>query len=77
VSYREDSIRDIKPLELLAVIQRIEQRRRPEQIRGIPNTQLRHVQGDPWKAQEVSYSHAPLFAAGQLAGSAGLRAAPF
>ena len=32
---------------------------------------------DLWKAQEVSYSHAPLFATGRLTGSAGLRANPF
>lgn len=43
----------------------------------LANTQLRDVQGDPWKAQEVSYSHAPLFATGQLTAYAGLRANPF
>ena len=41
------------------------------------NTQLRGVHGDPRKAKEVSYSHAPLFATGRLTGFAGLRANPF
>jgi hypothetical protein len=43
-----------------------------EQMQLLSNTQLRDVQGDLWKAQEVSYSHAPLFATGQVTARGGL-----